>query len=93
MGGSSSKSSLERAEVFAQSKKFRDLVEYALAKGVIIEIDGLTTTVKHVNSTSVGHNTTTWRWDDERSEELVYESLLERVQRIGESSNEPLQLL
>ncbi len=80
MGLLESKTPADRAAEFAASVRFLELVKRGKEVGVIIEIDGLTTTVYSTTPTSESFSETTWRWEDAGCADMVYQALEFRIE-------------
>lgn len=80
MGLIESKTPATRAEEFATSTRFLELVKRGKEAGVTVEINGLTTTVYSVTSTSESLSETTWRWEDDGCADMVYQVLEFRIE-------------
>ena len=68
----------KRADEFSKSQRFLDLVNDAKAKGVIVEMDGMTTIVKHETGNS--ESRTEWRWNTPDCEDFIFDILQKRTE-------------
>ena len=82
MGLRESKTPLERAESFASSERFRNLVAQAHQRGARLSLNGTKTRWEMETATSVSVQETDWRWDTDNAEDFVFQCLVARLNMI-----------